>query len=377
MKTIILLGFFLLAFSAYGENGDLFRPFREGKSNYVEAKDLRRAEKELKENQKRILENIQDLLISIEESPSAWTYRDLINSLEDIYLEELGEKEVRRDTQKKNLHRHVLNLLRGQELIDDTLHRLVNDAVNFEYPAPNKNKNIKPKNAAIPLTDYLTKKKTLIRYHASLAKVKDEEVSSESLSPFPLKNFKYTVNGYRELSLLDRIFYLYTPSQIKEMALILDFALNVADARKVFTTIEFRDGEEPLVLTHSPTEQYRLALRLMRMQKEEAERNPTKIGTYIKDIDLIASAYVLGIISYDELSLIVNNPDFYLPEVSFAKKVVRYLGDLSLLAVRVHPATAPYALIPLLLYNAYTETQNAKNKIDEDAFIFSLPERGR
>ena len=343
------------------EDQNAFAPHREGKSNYITDKDVQRAQKNFKGKEAEVIIKGKKLLLS-QNADSSYEY--LAQGLEEVF-----------GSNVPYMHQSGLVLLRNANLIDDAFYRLMKDYYDELNYVPNDSSFDRPLGPGLALKDYITKKLALKKLYAKTSKVPTEVVLPSLPSALPIKQFKVSVNGRYNLTTKERLLYLYTPEQMKEMARIMDLALSIADAKSITTTIEFRQVTPPMVITHTPTDQYRLALRLMRIEKSESENNSLRLGTPVSDLDLITSAYELGIISYDEISLIANNKDFYSPEVSFARKVVNYLGGLAGLAFRVHPATAPYAIIPMMLYNSYQEMKNAENKIDEDSFIFSLPTR--
>lgn len=377
MKKSLLIAFCaLLSLPSFAGHEEIFLPVREGTSNYVSPKEFTRAQKKFKDREGEFIQEMKIILSELAQEGRDAGYDALLSELMNIYSKNFNKGQIG-ENELKEFFLNALVILRGNNIVDDVFYRLVQDYVKKEFPIYKNGQKIREKGPALELPAYLSKKAAFNKNFLRVARYRDEIVKSTEPNPFPLKRYKFSVNGRGRLSLQERLFYLYEPKQILEMATIINFTLSVADAKKIFTTIEFRDSSGPLVLTHSPTEQYRLALRLMRMKKNEAETNPNAIGVQVSDLDLIGSAYLMGIISHDELELIVNNPDFYLPQISFSKKVMTYIGQLLSLGVRIHPATAPYAILPLVLYNSYVETQEALNKVDEESFIFNLPARKR
>lgn len=364
MRFLILLSV-LFVQTVLGQS--IFAPFREGKSNYVSEKQAQKATGKFNGNEAILLETLSRNLSSIAD------FHEFTKVIQKSYDSLPGKK-----TDLSYAYLDILILMRANDLIDDILFRLLRDHFEqFFYVEPIESSftQQRPAGPRMPLKDYIAKKESIKKSFFKLSKYKEEVVTSSQLNPFPIKQFKVNLGDYHSLSARERLFYLYTPAQIREMALIMDLALSIADAKTVYTTIEFRNGSSPMVINHSPTDQYRLALRIMRLQKDEAQNDQSRLGTYVNDLDLIVAAYELGVVSYDEISLVANNKDFYLPEISFGKKVVNYITSLASIAVRVHPVTAPYAIIPIMIYNSYAEVKKAQTKIDEEAFIFSLPKR--
>lgn len=344
----------------------IFTPFREGRSNYVKASEVQSATKYFKANKEAVLNDTAELLQNADPN-----FDTLILEFDSALT-----KYVKKSSQKRTSLIHLINLMRSEELIDDVLHRLLNDQIEKTYPTDTEVENefVNP-GPAISMKEYLGKKAALIKAFAKMAKIKDETVSRDQANPFPIKEFSMSAAKYKKISARERLYYLYTTSQIKEMASIIDLALNVSDAKSVVTTINFRDqNKAPLIIEHSPTDQYRLAVRLMKAEKKDAENDVLRLGRRVSNLDLIASAYELGILSYEELSLVVHDKNFYLPEVPMIKKVGKYVGELALLGLRVNPVTAPYVLVPLILYNTYVESKKGAKQIDEDSFMFTLPE---
>jgi len=354
MKLMTL--FILCLFSFEISASSILYPFREGTSNYVDQKSMDRSWKFFQQDAHEFLRRGKEAV-----------ELNLDGSLEDIVseLEKVTHAHARRNERRSLTH--ILNILRQQNVVDDILYRLLLDSVEVKFPTAREieHDSVNP-GPALTLQEYLRKKAWLVKASA---------VSSEPVSnPFPKNKFSFTVGKKRNLSAQEMIFYTYRPNQIRSMSNIISLALNVADAESVVTTVTFRDTTEaPLVISHTAADQYRLALRLMKQKKSEAERESSQIGRQVKNIDLIISAYLLGVISSEELSLIVNDANFYHPEVAMEKKVLKFLGNLALLGLKLHPVTAPYVIVPLILYNAYAETRNAKHRVDEDSFLFTLP----
>lgn len=374
-RLLLLVGLCLLLTANFAHAEDIpsiFSPVREGSSNYITAKEVAKARKYFKGKDEAFLLSIQEELKLMEADISTAKFEEVASKIEDFHAREIGK--VRNH---KIIHEHALALMRDASLVDDAFVRLMTDFVeqtNF-IPDADERLSIAPIGPGLTLKDYLLKKGLIRKYFNRMSKNASETVSNADHNPFPLKEFKTKAGKHSKLSVRERLLYLYSAVQIKEMAGIMDLALNVADASRVYTTIEFRDRDAPMIINHSPTEQYRLAIRIMRMEKEDAEQNQQRLGLVVSDLDMIGSAYELGIVSYEEISLITKNKDFYLPEVSLTRKVAGYLGKVTLLALRIHPATAAYAIIPIMIWNSYQDMNDAKNKVDEDSFFFTLPKR--
>lgn len=351
LLTLLLLSFLSFEISA----SSVLYPFREGTSNYVDDKTMEKSWKYFRTSAPEVLAKGKEAVEA-----------HLGGSLEDI-IEELHSVTASSGRNERVRIGHLLNVLRQQNAIDDILYRLLRDTMEAKFPTASELENDHQNSGpALTLEEYLRKKAWLVK--ASTA-------ASEPVSnPFPKNKFSFTALKKRNLSAQEMIFYTYRPNQIRSLSNIMAFTLNVADAESVVTTVTFRDSSaQPLVLAHTAADQYRLALRLMKQKKSEAEREVSQIGRPVKNIDLIISAYLLGVISSDELALIVNDANFYLPEVAMEKKVLKFLGNLALLGLKLHPVTAPYVIVPLIIYNAYTETKDAKHRVDEDSFLFTLP----
>jgi hypothetical protein len=265
----------------------------------------------------------------------------------------------------------LIDALRADATIDDTFHRLMLEHIRKTYPEENE---IVPTTKLLKLKDYVIVKKSLQAFFGEMAREGEESGHASDLPAFPLRHFKFKSGDLAGLTAREHLLYNYRPNEIRALAQLMSFTLRVMDAEETFTTIKFRDGSAPLVLEHSQTEQYRLALRLMRMKKIDLER---ELGKSIRDIDLIIAAFETGIIAHEELSLIVNNKDFYLPEVPFIRKALGFVGQLSYTALSANPVTAPYVLIPMIIYNTYVEMKKSGEKVDEDSFLFEAPERKR
>ncbi|MFL5783717.1 MAG: hypothetical protein ACJ76H_03835 [Bacteriovoracaceae bacterium] len=357
----------LVSMEAALASENVFAPFREGISNYVTATEAATAQKKLKKLGAGLLDEAHVLL---EESASKTEIEEIRAPFEHLIFSRLKQKQVSSEVMRSWLL-SLIDSLRADQSIDDAFHRLMLEHIRKTYPAENETV---PATKLLKLKDYVIAKKSLQSFFEELAREGEASGQATDLPVFPLKHFKFKSGDLTGLTAREHLIYNYRPNEIRARAQLMSFTLRVMDAEETFTTIKFRDGSAPLVLEHSQTEQYRLALRLMRMKKIELER---EIGKSIRDIDLIIAAFESGIIAREELSLIVNNKDFYLPEVPFIRKALGFVGQLSITALSSNPVTAPYVLIPMIIYNTYVEMKNSGEKVDEDSFLFEAPERKR
>jgi hypothetical protein len=368
MKHLILLWTLLACGGALAQDS-IFRPFREGQSNYVSQKKAERALDKLSEIKDSLISDAEGVLAQYDEKLES-TDLELFHAHLIVQLKPVLGKKLKFAEERRKYFLYALDLLRSEAVIDDTFYRMNQDFIAQKYP---EEEELTP-GPGLSLKDYIQKKKVLKKYFSDFSAHSDD-VTEEAQNPFPFKHYKVKAKNYKNLSVRERLLYVYSAKQIKEMAMIMNLALKIADAKKMYTTIEFRDQSESIVLNHSPTEQYRLSVRLLRMKKKEAENDGSKIGMSVEDMDLIGSAYELGVLSYDEISLIAHNKDFYVPKKSLALKVGKYLADLGLLALRVNPATAGYAIVPMMMYNSFMQSKKASETVDEDSFFFTVPER--
>lgn len=352
MKTLLFIILTIFCAKSFAAS-DVLAPFLEGSSGYVDEKAFQRSLKFFKADGKIVGRNAEKII-------SAGQEGELGDVIDSIAVAFSGN---RRDERK--IVENALNICRFENRIDDVLYRLLLDTMKAKFPGVDEDVAPGP---AMSLSDYLTKKRSILKYSTA------SRFPAPTVNPFPKNKFSFTVGQYRNLSAQEMIFYTYKTNQIRSMAKVMNLALNVMDAESVVTTVNFRDKtEEPLVIVHSASDQYRFALRLMKMEKTAAERDSFRIGRPVKNIDLIISSYLLGGINHEELGLVVHDKNFYLPEVSMEKKALKYVGQLALLGLKLHPVTAPYVIIPILLYNTYVETKKLSHRVDEDSFLFTLP----
>jgi hypothetical protein len=361
MKFFFLINVFLIMSTSVLADS-AFAPFREGQSEYVSEKEVKSARSVLKTNETKFLKELNGIL------ESGKDLEDIHHQVERMILS-VQRRSI--DSEKaKSLHEAVWTLAREARQIDDAFYRMILAHLENTYPSKDDHK---PLEDHLKLKDYLVRKAGLKRVYSELKRT-DEVVGADASSPFPLKRFHFNFGDHKRITAREELLHKFNPGEVKELARIMDFTLNVVDAEKVFTTIKYRNSEETLVLEHSQTEQYRLALRLMRMKKNEFERSSNKS---VKDIELLIAAVEAGVIQHSEIAMLVQNPDFYLPEVPFIKKAAKFVGQIAITGLSSNPVTAPYVIIPMILYNAYVEVKKAGTAVDEDSFIFEAPGRSR
>lgn len=226
-----------------------------------------------------------------------------------------------------------------------------------------------PRNVTGPsmeLETYLTKK-------LAIKKISTKNSKKSKMNPFPISKFSVNALDSKNVTVLERLYAIYTPEQIKRMAEAMNLVLNVMDAVKVETTIVFRAdvGRENYVVEHTPSDIYRLAVRLFNMEKKKLISDNNNQNLPFTNLDILASAYEMGIVSEGEIAILTNDESFYRKEKSIFKKIGNYLGSLGMTAAQINPMTAPYAIVGLILYNSYQEINNGQDKIEYDNFYFN------
>lgn len=260
---------------------------------------------------------------------------------------------------------NILKLARCQRSIDDVVFNLIQTKILQDEDQLSETPQ-RLSGPSMEIKTYLLKKNTI-------KKISTRDERSSQVNPFPLSRFSMKVFESRNVSVKERLYALYSPEQIKKMALGMSLALNVMDAVKVETTIVFREDTERknYVVEHTPSDVYRLALRIFNMEKKKLTLESSSRGLPFTNLDILAAAYEMGVVSENEISILTSDEYFYKEDKPFIRKLGNYLTSLGLMAAQINPTTAPYALIGLILYNAYQETKQGGGRIEYENFYFN------
>lgn len=216
---------------------------------------------------------------------------------------------------------------------------------------------------SMPLMEYLDKKKAMLK----LTKKKD--IAGE-VNPFSLDNF-YALNGSQKISMQERLYAMYSPSQINKMSQVMNFILNVMDASKVETTIHFQDDlhQDNYVIDHTASDIYRLSLSILQKERKKLIYDNGKTLPFTP-MDVLVASYEMGVISSTEIEMLTKDPTFFKKDVSMLKKITNYITRLGLTAAQINPTTAPYALVAMIIYNSYQDMHDKNERVEYEDFYF-------
>jgi hypothetical protein len=259
----------------------------------------------------------------------------------------------------------VIKLALCQNRIDDIVFNLIQTKIS-EDDLQDQSISL-PEQVSVPsmtIESYLTKK---------IEVQKNSSRKNFKTNPFPLSKFQVSANGSKNITVTERLYALYTPAQIKKMSQSMQLVLNVMDAVKVETTVIFRDDSERenLIIEHTPSDIYRLAVRMFNMEKKKLIQEFKKQNLPFLNLDILAAALEMGVVSENEISILTTDDSFYKKDKSFMSKMKTYVVNLGMTAAQIMPATAPYAIVGMILYNSYQEINNGQDPIEYENFYFN------
>jgi hypothetical protein len=195
--------------------------------------------------------------------------------------------------------------------------------------------------------------------------------SRNTTQAFPVKRFPVTQNN-KKITVKERLYTLYNEKQIEKMANIMAFVIDTMNADRVITTVTFNKDSrrDNYVIDHNSGDVYRLALRIFKQKQLELRQENFFSGKPVSNIDILAAAYEWGVITDKEISILTSDEAFYVKEQSFLNKLRKYLAGLGISAAQLNPATAPYALIGVILYNSYQEMNKGQDRVELENMLF-------
>lgn len=351
----------------------------ERKSSYFKERDIEKAEKKLRKYEidlKKSLEVLHAALTVQKYRPSQSNFEIWQSIWKGAFSFE-GTK-IKRSRKLYEKSWSLIILGKADGVINDLEFRALFDELRYQLQYPVRRKRVGGvRNNRTKLVEYPPALIQLSSYYKKLKRIqkmrRDTFESHELYLPIKKANFKDNKNKQR-YTFREKLYAHYTPIQIKAMGSLLEYMFDIMMAQRTYTVIELSDKDD-IVLEATLTDQYRLAIRLYEIEKRKAERIRTKIGRVVDDIDIVFAALELGIIAKEEVSILLTNPDFFREDISWEKKLGMYIKSLALLGLQTNPATAPYVLIPTLLYRSYQDADRELKSADEDLFLFTLPER--
>lgn len=340
-----------LAFGHFAQADDFFKDLSSTPSSYVTQSicakiESRYAKKYTHEYFQRIFDKAEDELPTTDQ----------------IFLELRSPNGV---DLPYNVELDVLKLARCQKRIDDVIYNLVQTKLFQDEDQHAEVSRYLP-GPSMQVNAYVIKK-------AAIRKISHRNEAKSQQNPFPLGKYPVMAFDNKDVTVLERLYALYSPAQIKRMAQAMDLTLTVMDAVKVETKIIFREDvqRENYVVEHTPSDIYRLALRIFNMEKKKLVHDYNSQGLPFSNLDMLAAAYEMGVISGNAIAILTTDESFYKKEKTFLSKMGSYLSKLGITAAQINPTTAPYAIIGLILYNSYQEIHQGQDRVEFENFYFN------
>ena len=296
-----------------------------------------------------------------------------IKTNEELFSQFLAHQKIQTNNSRQ-INKALINqiiIARDMNLIDDVVFRIIEINIDAKFPIyfqnhsshKNYQKLLRQKRksleAPIELNDYCTKKQYFHKMTSHL--------DLRGQSPLTQRYFKsLSFNKIKRISARERIFYKYSIEEMQLMASLVEKTLRINFAQSSKIVIHFNDTEQ-MELEIGPTDQYRLALKIFHKEKERAILSGKLPKEDIKNLDLLASAVEFGIVSKEEIKIILETEGFLRPEISIWKKIGKLFSALGKVAIITSPATQGYGLIAVWLWE---ELENKDVKTDTTTHLF-------
>lgn len=206
--------------------------------------------------------------------------------------------------------------------------------------------------SGLSLKDYYQKISSLRRHHP----LRDQDEKSNYITEKAEK---------QKVSHRQRLYENYTDLQIMMMASVVKSLRARLESPKVEILIYNRDNVADEKITLEPMERFRLAIKLLRKEMSYLSLNSYFSGRSPSYLDIMASAYEIGIIPAEEVDELAGLQDLWNPKKTLWEKAKVWVQTMSTVATVVIPP--PYGFIPALaivVIEATTEKSYNGNEND-------------
>jgi hypothetical protein len=132
-----------------------------------------------------------------------------------------------------------------------------------------------------------------------------------------IKKAEY-INRREKLTRRGKLYTYYNSTQVMMLADVLQKTIRRMDAQRAFIQFDFENTSdnhpESEIYVLSPMERYRLSIKLLRKDLGELMRSELFLNTPVEYADIVAASYETGIITTEELDLILKFEEFWNPK---------------------------------------------------------------
>lgn len=260
---------------------------------------------------------------------------------------------------------------------DEAYRRLINDLMKID-------KTLSNNQIEVLLLNAIDSKKISENTYLKLERARAEGIQSSNLSlkdyyqkltsirnQYPLRDPSEKSNYITEkaekqkVSHRQRLYENYTDIQIMVMAGVVKSLRARLESPKVEILIYNRQNIANETITLEPMERFRLAIKLLRKEMSYLALSSTFEGRSPSYLDIMASAYEIGIIPAEEVDELAGLQDLWNPKKTLWEKAKVWVQTMSTVATVVIPP--PYGFIPALaivVIEATTEKSYSANEND-------------
>lgn len=200
---------------------------------------------------------------------------------------------------------------------------------------------------------------TILKAKDKMATVIETEATNKFTTTYASRRLKLTQR--------DRLYALYSPTQMILLAEIIQRTAKRLDARRVDLNFQLTDdpeGERDIYVL-SPMEKYRISINMLKKEMAEAMRSENFAGIPIEYEDLVSAAYETGYIKSDELDPIIKFEEIWNPKEKKWKTYANFA--FSLVGTASFYLPPPWNIIGAIgLVVLQSKTINKKKEADPD-----------
>lgn len=293
--------------------------------------------------------HIEEFLSRFQTVPENQAFLDELK----IYLQKDLEQKLGRERTSENF----LISARKQNYLDDpSFTTLYNDLKNSA-----KKKYVK----LISLPTYYQALKTLRGKYQENA---GELPLQQTVFDYRWKEFYLKVNGVY-LSPRAKLYNQYNTFQIKQLAKLMDDTMKTMNAQKISVNVDFDGNGVPERTYDLPIpEKYRMALRLLNMEKQRLVEEGM-LAAAPQNLDLLTAAFESGLIDGELLNELVNMKELKVKNFDRYKVYKQMLVRIGKAAVTAIPVAGPILIIPIVVIESYIDLRK-NNHVSDPSHIF-------
>lgn len=209
---------------------------------------------------------------------------------------------------------------------------------------------------------------SLRTYELKLHSTRDDFLSDNDLfSTINERKFRKRVKPLKDYSARQRLYLLYTPLQMKQMAKVIDDSINVILAQSASVNVDFDgDGNADRIEELSAQEIYRLGLKILKRDYLRLKSSNGFRGTNLTLIDCLSAALEVGSIDKSLLDEVLNIEELNILEKSFFKRHSGLFKSLLKIGAFSIPGLGAYVGVAIVLTEVIVEGRKDYDQLSED-----------